>query len=983
MTRLLDHWHARLDSHFKSLAAKRHSDSGTPPIFALEHGLGDTEFGDLSSAIHASVKSCAIHTQDHMLPWVVYAAELGYDYAGVEYWQSFEVRTPGWRTHGDRSWIRECYHWFHQHYGGAQPSGKWANWFTIICWPITHAILPKDLQRPFARVLYELRHSFSHAVLKNPTTLGDLVATRSWATSTRFQHFVQEENLVGQIAAALLLEDESETSGLIDTPTLLRIVRDLDKERRAREWLRVARTSAKERVNVHGLVRVPRLSLQSRLGTKSQTTKEGRTAVAALGIEPRIVLQPADDKNTSWTVVLEIPNLSSICHEFPDTQNILTQSRCRISGYEGRPIARGRFLYGAQRIDLSRWPEPHEVLLKFKESHPTLEFLLKTECLLRPGPPWLFRIEADGFGYGCRNLTVRPGQRYVILTTTQMNGLNTPSWVKPVNIQCRGIGGYLLNLPAALDPQSEEIIQNLDLMQSKLIAAWPAGLAPVYWDGQGYGEWCAGDQPTIGIESDHTLSMIRVVVCGQSIPPLTLTDVVPGKPLFVQLPRLPIGFYTILVDAVADNSAITDKLKLDVRVVEARSWHHGVDPGGPLLVRLDPVVPTLEQLWEGQVDIEIFGPHGREVTCETELLHREAGRSRSVFIVRQIRQMSLPITPSQWRRHFEQNIRNRKAVQRKYDAAHICRVRFASDDLGTFVLNCERDFTPLRWAVVERNRELWVQLLDDSGTEELPRVSYYELEKPASEICPDFAWEYKVPVPGGLYLARKENFLASTIVVWKRMKQLDHLPRSPVVPNRRRTLESVLEVVNLGNIWATAKSSGHILSSIHRRKVLQVIIRNYVGLIGGEHWTHAEATFENGGAHDVSILKDAVARRIGDVSFVSTLACAMAKLAQVSTEERVNRLAQIVKDHGVVSEVRDIARPVWDHLEWIAEWALRLASNPRDAVAWAAADLQKAATRLMEVPIMVRAARFVVLATHDHSDADAKADEIYAGWTWN
>ena len=300
---------------------------------------------------------------------------------------------------------------FSETYGGANPSGQWADHFTIICWPITHAVLPKDLQRQLARVLYEIRSSFSQAVFTDPSTLGQLVATRSWTASERFQHFVQERQLVGQIAAALLLEGESGTDSLLDAPTLRRISRDLDQERRGREWLRAARHSARERARVRGLAREPSRK------TRPRRTEEARAEIAALGIEPRLVLRPVDVEGTSWSVSIEIPDLSSLCRRFPDTQPVLTQSRCRVAGYEGRPIARGRFLYGAQRLALSRWPAPHEVFLQFEQSHPDLEFLLRAECLLRPGPPWLFRIASDGLAYECRGLRVRPGQRYVVLAT--------------------------------------------------------------------------------------------------------------------------------------------------------------------------------------------------------------------------------------------------------------------------------------------------------------------------------------------------------------------------------------------------------------------------------------------------------------------------------------------------------------------------------------------------------------------------------------
>jgi hypothetical protein len=37
----------------------------------------------------------------------VYSAEIGYEYSGEEYWQTFAERTPGWAGYGDRNFIRD------------------------------------------------------------------------------------------------------------------------------------------------------------------------------------------------------------------------------------------------------------------------------------------------------------------------------------------------------------------------------------------------------------------------------------------------------------------------------------------------------------------------------------------------------------------------------------------------------------------------------------------------------------------------------------------------------------------------------------------------------------------------------------------------------------------------------------------------------------------------------------------------------------
>lgn len=90
------------------------------------------------------------------LLWVVHATEVGYGYSGDEYWQTFEEQTPNWLVE-DRYRIKNQFVDFHRTYGGYRPTGPWAQHFSIICWPISHALLPRDLQRYMARILFDLR----------------------------------------------------------------------------------------------------------------------------------------------------------------------------------------------------------------------------------------------------------------------------------------------------------------------------------------------------------------------------------------------------------------------------------------------------------------------------------------------------------------------------------------------------------------------------------------------------------------------------------------------------------------------------------------------------------------------------------------------------------------------------------------------------------------------------------------------------------
>src|SRR6266436_6034064 len=187
--------HRRLHSHFDALRALRNASGQGAPIFALEHGLTASELKLLEEKVRSAVQH-GVLPRTYWLPFLVYASEIGYEYCGDEYWQTFEARTPGWAEYGDRHYIRRTFCDFQRSLGGAEPTGAWARHFSIICWPITHAVLPTDLQRQLAKLLFEYRQGFTADLLANPIALGNRLAARAWHYSSRFQIFAQNTGLL-------------------------------------------------------------------------------------------------------------------------------------------------------------------------------------------------------------------------------------------------------------------------------------------------------------------------------------------------------------------------------------------------------------------------------------------------------------------------------------------------------------------------------------------------------------------------------------------------------------------------------------------------------------------------------------------------------------------------------------------------------------------------------------------------------------------
>ena len=974
-------WHARLAQHFSQLREVRHATWRDRPIFALEHGLEAAEMQAVAAAVRAHIAHAA-PSRDHALAWIVYAAEIGYGFSGDEYWQTFEEKTPGWTLRGDRYWIRECYRMFEREYGGARPSGAWAEHFSIICWPITHAILPRDLQYQLSRILYGLRHSFSAELFESPPKLGEFIAARSWNSNSRFQNLAQETHLVGQIAAALLLEGQHGTSSLIQAAALQRIGANLERERRAREWLRGARRSAQDRAQIRGLW----------LGrpappTHFRSLDQARTEIAVLGIEPRLVLRPKDASRYSWDVSLEIPDLSHLLIRFPKTRDILTGCRCTVAGTSGRPLARGRCLHGTQRVLLARWPRADEVLLQFEQSDPQLEFLLRTECLLRPGPSWLFRIASDGLAYELRSLSVRPGEQYILVSTD--GPFQATEHLRPVQLQCEGVHGALIALPTALTSQGEAELERLRLGRAKQIAVWPAGLGAVSWDGEGHGEWLASERPCLAICADHELGALIVSV-GQDR--FESDDIAAGAITFVELPELHVGLHTVRVHTRSGSKGTrrsTDELDVVMRIREARPWAPGVSSHGPLSVQVDPSVPTLEELWEGRVELSVRGPLKRHVKCAVSLRDTESG---AATVTKRLPPVALPVTPVTWRRHFERHFQKSREALPAYETARVCEIDFTCDELGAFNVRCEREFTPLRWAVRRDGQRYLVRLLDDSGNTTPPRVVRMAFETPMVEESVELAQAYEVPTDGGLYVGRQGAFSAAVIMP-PTVRGLADLGCAPQIDTRERSVDAVLRAVEVARTWGGGRLPGNLFSATRQRDVLQALAAHIFRLIGGDTWATAELSL-NRRSNGFADLKRAVSKRREEAGIGESLASDYATLSTAASRERVQSVASLATNfHLLPSPPRpEIARhgnailrgrPARERdPKWLSELALRLASNPAVVEEWAGEGLRAGTTLLVEVPTLARAARFLVIATDRHLQSRVAPGELYASWGW-
>lgn len=1013
-------WQDRLRAQFEQLSAERATLGW--PVFALEHGLSAGEREELASDVRAVVTS-GPPLPEVTLPWIVYAAEIGYGYEGEKYWPIFADHTPGWQDQW-RDHIRWRFEEFATTYHGARPEGAWAEWFRIIAWPITHGILPRDLQRQLAELLYEARTTFRAETLASPESLGLHLRTVGDLFSARFRKFSENTTLLGQIALALLLQETDfpdDTSGSATEPnandarvlprtrvypaTLARIITDLSRERDARDWLTEARSVA--RFRMRGLMRMPFRSTGMVLGRDTASSADpghdsgagvdeglGQTLIG----RPRFVLrQVARDH---WQVRLQFPNLSPLLQPMPRVRDALTRKQGRVLPPRGPLLARERIITEHwPDVALSEWPSAGAVLLAFDDAPPELRAILDTTFRAPPGPTWLFVIGSDGPARQQTTRVLRPGASYLLLRSTPTN--NPAAGLTSVRMACTGVFGLRIDVPYVASEALIAVLGVLNLAVSHTLDVWPAGLPVGEWTGDGHAEYLVGETITLGMRANRSIAAVSVAV-DDSIP----VDIsLPahggvGQAAFVAVPPLPEGRHRLVLAArspalsslaasgrgggTTGNTDITLQGKLEILVRPPRTA--ASDATGVLSLLTQPRAPTLEDIWDGRFEIFAAALGATTLRCRVSLLPK--GDTRPL-LQRQLDGLAVPLDTAAWRHAFDRHVREAAATQ--YDEAHACLLEFDAGPLGRARLLAERDFTPLRWAVRDNGR--LASLIDSRGSAGLESVSYSCDEPATPETLHPRAAETGVAVhdAGALLWARSGEAVSAVVVVpgGQRMHSLAGLTRQSRVAPCAREAESLMRLVRLASTWECARLTANPLAESRRRDALNAIMSRVVEAVAGQHWAAADALAR-------SLVENIVDANPDSVRDAARAVETLRRLVTSRPEERALAAAIVLKTpesalQSAAERESTFVRGVraFIHapgIEAVARFAIRLATSPSVAIAWAtsvenkpvippsrdgrsaaapvgdARTLDRTIDGLLDAPVVLRAARFFALS---------------------
>jgi hypothetical protein len=944
----LDQWQANLEIHFRALADKR-ADSGFH-IFALEHGLAESDIEQMGALLRARLKLNE-RLSTHWLAWVVYATEQGYHYAGGEYWQSFEEHTPFWQDQNRynlASWFRK----FQQTYDTVVPTGPWASHFRIIAWPITHAILPRYLQHQFARALYDLRFSLASLTRLEPVAIGRMLAAYAHThASSRFEEFLQQEELVGRIVLAMLGETVAGTIDPINPSTLDRIVADLERVRHGGEWLKEARRVVRDR-----FIGIGR-------GTGSPGLRPGTPFNASPGDAQRYNIKPSlllrSTGAGTWSVMLDIPDFRPVATN-PAIRDFLRTTRSYLSGVDA-PRPGGWLLGGSRKAILTSWPPIKSPLIRFERSHGAVENLVNGECRMSEGPTWLFRIGVDGLAREITGRIVRPGSDYIVATSAALPDLCP--WIEGCQIDCGGVEARRLRVPAQISQHDEARIKALGLQVAKTIRVWPAGLPGRGWDGEGSSEWLTTEAPCFGIVHDHVLEAY-IVRLNNGLE-VTIEAGQVGFPTFVRLPSLPAGQHHLSVTEKR-SSPLRDEAKspqaegfLILNVREPDAWRPGRPFHTGLVVTLDPVDADLDAFWENRISLSILGPESHQVHCRvtlaksdgTELLCEDVGDA-----------LPLPVTPESWSKHIERFTSRENSVAKFLEATSGC-LTIRGDELGEFRIPFERKLPPVRWALRKAADKITIRAIDDAGQQgEQLRGYFRSMERPlsAAELSSDYAHAgIEVIPPGGLFVAEldiyRDDVIVSTGLTGTGLRGLSVSPAFTELDDGSISLGDACR--NL-IIWRDARLTG-FLADARRQKVVEGLASAIYGQMCGGSWARAEAHYLSAPKSVPAI--DALQRQVH--RFPGFAAALRRNYLQIDGPLSSARdwFADLARRHEVCLD------------KGVSEGALCLASNPALFAQLAGDDLDTLLEEIRARPALLRGARmFVLLRANEGHDGPAR-----------
>lgn len=818
---MLEEAQKRLEEHFSELHRRRALRGY--PVYALEHAQRPEEIDALAAALSADLKTVRYASNRYWLAWIIIAAEIGYVFDGDEYWRTFAQRVPGWNVFGSREQIRSWFLTFQKKYGGFVPTGPWAQHFSIIAWPITHSILPMDLQVHFARRLWELRHDLARAEGLSPRELGDLVGYDSDGSS-RFHHFLQQTELVGSLVLSLRDADSDPEASAIEQRTLARIVSDLERHRSARSWLSDTRREFRQaRIQAHGF---------KSTSPRTPTFTRGMMRRAK---GPRLCALESSDG--TWTLGVSIPDIMAILRDAGASPSALQKTRISL------PHRPDVWMPGGALLTVSRKDIPLRSatvlagdIIKLEKPTEPLSRLFESELRLPCVSPWLLRIQDDGVARQVIGNHIRAGCAYILATTSPLSEqIVTDLGLHPADGRTADAFIYKLAVPNHLPDEYLARLTLIGLGYSLKVRVEIAGLVPRR-NSAGDTIWLPHEEPLLRLTADCPVReyVLRLDEGEWS----TITP--SSDSTTISLGQLPLGQHTLEVGAILRGNAFGQFTRVETEVIgiEIRSpepWPAGIQAQAGFRMILEPANAGLDDLLARRASITVSGPEHRKAQLEVRLydFHNEiVARHRLGYVL-------LPANAASVYKILRVLADDRfaPALQSSLRVDIVCTV----EELGTSTVSLQQRIDPLRWKLESADGRYIARLVNELDADSAIAVLRIDLKTPDRARRVEASAGINgivVEPPGALFHASASGNRSTAFVSVAAKTTLSEFRELQVpfsLSNYDQPGPAVARLVPLLRMWRTARPLG-VIANTRRDQIVQALEDVIIRLLCSAPW---------------------------------------------------------------------------------------------------------------------------------------------------
>jgi hypothetical protein len=820
---MLSQKHQQLEGHFNELSRER---AGLGyPVYAFEHGLDLEDIDVLRKALCAELVRIGYPKRDHWLLWTIVAAEVGYTYDGDEYWDSFETETV-------RGWFRD----FTKRFNGIQPTGRWAEHFSIIAWPITHSILPQYLQSQFARHLYDLRHELAANDDTSADELGQVLGARYYGNSSRFENFLQQTALTARLVLALRDEDVQGSVTPIYRPTLARIVTDLERKGSSRGYLRDARN----------VLRNARLCVRSGLTGSAQ-----RDPFQSPGAAPAIKLVGRRLPDASWTLAAALPDFPTLMKQSDIPASALDKIRFRFFDKPEIWMPSCALLsYSDSHHALQSLPNPlSDSVIQFQEmAGPVATLAPQLTILSRP--PWLLRIHADGIARQMLGNHIRTGEDYLIATTTPI-AADVASAISLNEAPSRTGGAFLYRMltPRSISVPYIQALSKLGLGYALQVKVTPAGLVPRWDEAAACSVWLPNEEILLRLSADFPVVEFVVTIDGEA---KTRLSAQASEGTIISLGQLVLGRHSVEIAATAAKASTADNAIRSVSpetiFIEVRApvpWRNNFKAQTGLRLVLEPPDASFDDLLEKRASLSLHGPTARSAVVEARLYDA----SGHIAETSEIGRLDLPSTDTAMA-YLVQRLA-KEPLSEKIQSAPRVELAFVVDELGVVAHAFPHAVPPLRWKLSRDGVSHKMRLVDEAGAAASLSVSRYSLAVPdrrENENVEACLQGLEVKPPGSLFTARYDgrfySAFASVPPPGKLSTFLD-LSAQVALAVPGDSAGHIMRLLAILRIWRRAKPLG-TLAAIRKVGVLKTIERQVERLACGARWSDKACRYRRG-----------------------------------------------------------------------------------------------------------------------------------------